>query len=105
MPWWIWLLLALFMLGMIVAGIAYALLHGYHAIQRIAGIGGRLGQSISSMSEVQAESSPEEPPLFTQSLAIAQERYADAHAEIIRRKQAKRSRHAAVWSRWSHFNN
>ena len=36
MPWWIWLLLALFMLSMIVAGCIYVVLHGYHAFKDIA---------------------------------------------------------------------
>ena len=31
MPWWIWLILALFMLAMIVAGLIYAALHGIRA--------------------------------------------------------------------------
>ena len=41
MPWWIWLILSLFMLAMIVAGIAYAALHGFRALNGIAEIGGR----------------------------------------------------------------
>ena len=36
MPWWIWLILSLFMLTMIVAGIAYAALHGFRALNGIA---------------------------------------------------------------------
>lgn len=44
MPWWIWLILSLFMLAMIVAGIAYAALHGFRALNGIAEIGGRLGK-------------------------------------------------------------
>ena len=39
MPWWIWLILSLFMLAMIVAGIAYAALHGFRALNGIAEIG------------------------------------------------------------------
>lgn len=33
MPWWIWLILALFMLAMIVAGLIYAALHGIRALK------------------------------------------------------------------------
>ena len=44
MPWWIWLILSLFMLAMIVAGIAYAALHGFRALNGIAEIGSRLGK-------------------------------------------------------------
>ena len=48
MPWWIWLILSLFMLAMIVAGIAYAALHGFRALNGIAEIGSRLGKPLSA---------------------------------------------------------
>ena len=43
MPWWIWLILALFMLAMIVAGLIYAALHGIRALKDMSDIGGQLG--------------------------------------------------------------
>ena len=46
-----------------------------------------------------------EPPLFTQPLSVASERYSQAHAEVIRRREAKRSRHVEAWARWRRFNN
>ena len=42
MPWWIWLILALFMLAMIVAGLIYAALHGIRALKDMSDIGGQL---------------------------------------------------------------
>ena len=50
MPWWIWLILSLFMLAMIVAGIAYAALHGFRALNGIAEIGSRLGKPLSELA-------------------------------------------------------
>ena len=44
MPWWIWLILALFMLAMIVAGLIYAALHGIRALKDMSDIGGQLGE-------------------------------------------------------------
>ena len=38
MPWWIWLILALFMLAMIVAGLIYAALHGLRALKDMSDI-------------------------------------------------------------------
>ena len=52
MPWWIWLILSLFMLAMIVAGIAYAALHGFRALNGIAEIGSRLGKPLSELADV-----------------------------------------------------
>lgn len=104
MPWWIWPILVLFMLAMIAAGLVYAGLHGFHAVQDIAEIGGRLGERVSKMGEPGDSTEESEPPLFTQPLNVAQERYVDAHAEVIQRKNVTRERHIAAWDRWKQFN-
>ena len=51
MPWWIWLILALFMLAMIVAGLIYAALHGIRALKDMSDIGGQLGERVAAMGE------------------------------------------------------
>ena len=51
MPWWIWLILALFMLAMIVAGLIYAALHGLRALKDMSDIGGQLGERVAAMGE------------------------------------------------------
>ena len=89
MPWWIWLILALFMLAMIVAGLIYAALHGLR--------GGQLGERVAAMGEPGTSADTSEPPLFTQPLSVAQNRYAEAHADVIRSKAAKRERHTQAW--------
>lgn len=105
MPWWIWLVLALFMLGMIVAGLVYAGIHGLRALRDMSGVAEQIGERMSAMGEpVESADSPE-PPLFTQPLSVAQERYADTYAAVLRRKAAKREHHAQAWSRWKRFNN
>ena len=48
MPWWIWLILALFMLAMIVAGLIYAALHGLRALKDMSDIGGQLGERVAA---------------------------------------------------------
>ena len=75
MPWWIWLILALFMLAMIVAGLIYAALHGLRALKDMSDIGGQLGERV------------------------------EAHADVIRSKAAKRERRTQAWARWKRFNN
>ena len=91
MPWWIWLILALFMLAMIVAGLIYAALHGLRALKDMSDIGGQLGERVAAMGEPGTSADTSEPPLFTQPLSVAQNRYAEAHADVIRSKAAKRA--------------
>ena len=83
MPWWIWLILSLFMLAMIVAGIAYAALHGFRALNGIAEIGSRLGKPLSELADVPQGADAREPlapPTFTQPLNSAISRYDDAQS-------------------------
>ena len=93
MPWWIWLLLALFMLAMVVSGVVYACLHGYRAFKDVA-----KGKPLPQNNENEA-------PFFTRPLKDAADRYADAHAGVIERHEAKRSRHAQQWAQWRHCND
>ncbi|NMM93262.1 hypothetical protein [Bifidobacterium oedipodis] len=105
MPWWIWLILALFMLVMIVAGLAFVVWRGICAAKDVQHIGDRIGKRLAELGAVQQMEQPSEPPLFTQPLQVAQERYADAHAEVYRAKAATRNRHAQAWAKWKRFND
>ena len=105
MPWWIWLLLALFLLVMIVAGLIYAALHGIRALKDMSDIGGQLGARVAAMGESGTSADTSEPPLVTLPPSVAQIRYAEVHADLIRSKAVKRERHTQAWARWKRFNN
>ena len=94
MPWWIWLLLALFMLAMVVSGVVYACLHGYRAFKDVAKLGERTAKRIEAMGKPLPQNNENEA-----------DRYADAHAGVIERHEAKRSRHAQQWAQWRHCND
>lgn len=105
MPWWLWLLLALFMLTMIIAGIAYAGIHGYRAFKDSAKVASRIAQRFDAMGQPLPEATQDESPFFTRPLQDAADRYAQAHAEVINRREARRARHAQQWTSWKHFND
>lgn len=105
MPWWVWLLLALFMLAMIVMGGIYVFVHGMRALRVIGDTGARVSRPIEAMSRVAIEPEPAEPPLFTQPLTVAAERYERAHVKVIERRNTIRERHAQAWASWLHFND
>ncbi|MCH9275587.1 hypothetical protein JS533_004775 [Bifidobacterium amazonense] len=100
MPWWIWLLLTLFMLAMIAAGIIYAAIHGLRGLRAAGDVGARIGERLAAMQET--ESSDDEPhaPVFTEPLRTAADRYTQAQSEVAARRQATRDRHARTWARW-----
>ena len=98
MPWWIWLLLALFMLAMVVSGVVYA-------FKDVAKLGERTAKRIEAMGKPLPQNNENEAPFFTRPLKDAADRYADAHAGVIERHEAKRSRHAQQWAQWRHCND
>ena len=63
MPWWIWLLLALFMLAMIIAGFVYAGLHGYHALKDLGAVGHEVGKRFVRMKQTHDGERQSDPPL------------------------------------------
>ncbi|MCI1673434.1 hypothetical protein [Bifidobacterium tibiigranuli] len=103
MPWWIWLLLALFMLAMLLIGAAYVVVHGLRAFHVVADMGSTVSDKLSAAGEGEGPE-PDEPPLFTQPLRHAQERYAEAHADVVRRRMRAHDRHADQWAQWRQFN-
>ncbi|OZG59966.1 hypothetical protein BLEM_2141 [Bifidobacterium lemurum] len=105
MPWWVWVLLVVFMLAMIAAGLVYAGLHGLRALRDAGEIGAKLSQRFEAMGEGTDAGESNDAPLFTQPLDVARERYIDAHADVIRRQDAKRQRHAERWAVWRRFTD
>lgn len=105
MPWWVWLVLALFMLGMLIAGCMYAAVHGMRALRNVSETGAQISERLGRMSEHDSTVQAPQRPIFTEPLRVAAERYSDAHVQVIERRQQRVDRHARTWRRWSTFND
>ncbi|NEG96855.1 hypothetical protein GFD17_08860 [Bifidobacterium sp. SMB2] len=103
MPAWIWIVLVLFFIVMVVAGLVYA---GKRAIAAMHVIGETSAKTFGVLDRLGQQAAPRrpEPPSYTQPLHVAADRYAEAHAEVIRHQDAVRDRHVAIWRRWKEFN-
>lgn len=101
MPWWIWLLLVLFMIAMLVIGVTYVVMHALAALRSVGQTGARCGERFAALDH-QDEAEPPVDPSFTMPLQHTCERYVQAHAEVIARRQRKRDRHVQLWSAWRH---
>lgn len=105
MPWWVWLVLALFMLAMFVAGVVYAVLHGIRAMKTVSPVGRQISERLDAMSHRDDPADAgEQRAIFTEPLRVAADRYADAHAVVVERRERRRDRYAQQWAHWSHFN-
>ncbi|MBT1181213.1 hypothetical protein JS531_04345 [Bifidobacterium sp. CP2] len=100
MPWWIWLLLTLFMIAMIVLGLVYAFRRAVAALHTVSETGSAIGERFAAMSDIDETEDEAEAPIFTLPLREAAARYERAHTAVIERRQAKRERHVRAWKRW-----
>ncbi|BDR53019.1 hypothetical protein KIM372_09260 [Bombiscardovia nodaiensis] len=103
MPGWIWLVLAMLMLCIFLAGCWYAFRRASAAARVMSSLSSAISQRLGP-----AQNDPgdrvQEPPIFTQPLSTASDRYAQAHARKIERKAQAHERHRAQWSEWKAFN-
>ncbi|MGO1346491.1 MAG: hypothetical protein ACTMHZ_05275 [Bifidobacterium psychraerophilum] len=104
MPWWIWLVITIFMFVMLGVGAWYAFSHALGAMKKVSVLGSEIGEKLAAMNASPSEESLPEPPSFTQPLLSASDRYAEAHARVIERKTNKRIKHMSRWEQWRHFN-
>lgn len=103
MPWWIWLLLALFMIAMIVAGVAYAIIHAMRGLRNVAPLGARFSELMNAMQDIGSadDDTTDTVPSFAEPLTVTADRYAEAHARVIERQAATRERHVRQWVEWN----
>ena len=99
MTWWMWLILVLVMLIVLGLAAAYAIVHGLRTLKTVntsvESVTSRL-DSIPGQDDL-----PEpDPPMLTQPLNNAIERYAGTQAVILERDKAKRERHHRTWEKW-----
>lgn len=105
MPWWIWLILALFMLAMIVAGTVYVIVHAIRAGKTAMETGMAISDHMAALSENTTPQGDEHAVSFTVPLSEVAQRYEQAQTRRYERRADKRERHARIWARWSHYND
>ncbi|WP_055427352.1 hypothetical protein [Bifidobacterium aesculapii] len=100
MPWWIWLLLVLFMIAVLAAGGTYAARRALAALHVVSHTGERISDRLERMTAPTDDVDETARPIFTEPLHVAAERYEQAHATVVRRRQETRDRHVRAWRRW-----
>ncbi|MDO4913708.1 MAG: hypothetical protein Q3961_04075 [Bifidobacteriaceae bacterium] len=98
MPWWVWLILVIFLFANITYGLIYAAHHGMKAISTFASLGNRIAKSFEKVGDV--ENKADEPIAFTQPIAVTGEKYTQAYAKVAARKVRARMRHEKIWDSW-----
>ena len=102
MPWWIWLVLALFMVASIVVGAVYAFRRALAALDTVRPTMDRFDEAMDRLAQ-DGDSAQPQTPLFVRPLDVAVERYSQTHARVIERSDERRRRRHATWARWARF--
>ena len=106
MPGWIWILLVIFMLAMLIGGAVYAIRHAMAAGRSIGRVSDDLSRRMPQppVSGQSLATDRTEGPAFALPLSHSTERYSQAHAQVLQRKEQRRRNHARIWRRWKQFN-
>lgn len=99
MPWWLWLLLTVFLLSTLIGGIVFALWRFISALNTVAQVGSRLLSPLERLADSNERESAQKP-LLTQPLIVAVRRYEHTRQRVEVRAAQRRSRHKATWWRW-----
>ena len=103
MTWWIWLLLVVFMLAVLFAGLTYVVLRALALMHVATALGTTVSERFGRLDAKDPDSTPTRA-IFTEPLQVASDNYATAHSRVIARKMAARRRHIERWKSWLRFN-
>ncbi|MBI0145133.1 MULTISPECIES: hypothetical protein [Bifidobacterium] len=106
MPGWIWIFLVIFMLAMLIGGAVYAIRHAMTAGRSIGRVSDDLNRHMPQPPVAGQSQATDraEGPAFALPLSHSTERYSQAHAQVLQRREQRRRNHARVWRRWKQFN-
>lgn len=100
MPWWIWLILAIFFVSMFLIGSVYAFIKLNKGLVVVSESADKISD-IYDRFDTLDNKTVDDKPLFTQPIAVAARRYEEAHKRVILRDERKKEIHKLVWQHWS----
>lgn len=100
MPWWIWLILAIFFVSMFLIGSVYAFIKFNKGLVVVSESADKISD-IYDRFDTLDNKTVDDKPLFTQPIAVAARRYEEAHKRVILRDERKKEIHKLVWQHWS----
>lgn len=99
MPWWIWLILVLFFLIMLCAGLLYVAWRFNEDFTVVA----ETADKLSAIYEAAENEEPEprdDRPFFTRPVVDAARRYEAVYQRVLIKEERKNERRQATWKRW-----
>lgn len=100
MPWWIWLLLVVWLFVALIIGVVYAALHGFRALKQVEQTGATVSDSLARMQDP-LEDNSQHNTVVSQPISKTAERYSQVHEQVVRARAKRHARHAQVWQRWN----
>ncbi len=100
MPWWIWLVITVFMLCMIAAGVAVVVLSAIRLAKTCFSFANVATSKFEALNDSNKISSEPKDPLFTLPIKVASERYEYTRTKVVERHQKIRENHMKIWQHW-----
>lgn len=104
MPWWIWLLLILFMLCMIGAGLAYALKCAYKILTNCTSFSTKVYSCFEKLQNGDDLLKKNSYPFFTRPISDAAQCVEEARIRVLKRQEKVGDSHRTVWQHWNNVS-
>lgn len=100
MPWWIWLVITMFMLCMIAAGIVVVVLSAMRLAKTCFSFTDSAASKFEALNETHENDDEPTDPLFTLPIQKSAERYERTREKVVEHHQHIREIHRAIWLHW-----
>lgn len=100
MPWWIWLVITVFMLCMISAGIVVVVLSAIKLAKTFFNFTDSAASKFEDLNESNENDDEPKDPLFTLPIQKAAERYEKTREKVLEHHQKIRENHHKIWQHW-----
>ena len=104
-PFWVWILLWIFLFANFAYGVYYVVRLGLDALAKVGSTADEVGQIMGRMSSQERDAALDDSvPFFTRPLTDAADRYARTREAVEKKHIARSLRHEKAFNRWTSYS-
>ena len=101
MPWWIWVIITLFMLCMIACGTVFAIRNAFRIFENSSSFLEKVSSCFERLQDNNDSLANDTSPLFTRPIKDAARRYEHTRIKVNDRHNRIRETHKSIWQNWN----
>ncbi|WP_300766877.1 hypothetical protein [uncultured Bifidobacterium sp.] len=101
MTWWMWIVLAVFCIGVVIAGCIHTILRGLKALGSLGETADTIGTALDALNDSSDDPQKSHTASFAVPLSVAASHYEDTRRDIELRRVRRRQSHRMIWRSWA----